>query len=99
MKYFILAIGLFTTFNLKAQSEDSSLFQYRISIKEITSVGSAKLIQEPLFDLFETNPEYQEDLQTFVFESKKDVDTVNVKEALIATGFAEVTYFKKKKIK
>lgn len=98
MKSVIVIIGLLISLNLQAQS-DSTLYQYRIVIKEITTMGSAQLIQESLYDLFETKPKFEEALQTFIFESKIDVDTLKVRQALSSTSYTEVTYFKKERIK
>lgn len=77
---------------------DSISYQYRIGIKDITSNGSAKLVQDPLADLFKTTPTYQETLNVFVFESKEDIK----KEELILilpSSFNNITYFKKHTIK
>jgi len=98
MKLIITVITLLITLNLEAQSDTCS-YQYRIGIKEITTSGSAKLVQESLQDLFQTKPTYQELLRTFIFESKVDVDTFAVRQALTTTGYTEVTYFKKEIIK
>lgn len=73
-------------------------YQYRFSIKDVTSNGSAKLVQDPLTDLFKTTPIYQEGLNTFIFESKEDVK----KEELISLlpySYNNITYFKKNEIK
>lgn len=98
MKLIVTIITLLIGLNLQAQSDTCS-YQYRISIKEITTIGSAKLVQESLQDLFKTEPTYQELLRTFIFESKMDVDTIDVRRILTATGYTEVTYFKKEKVK
>lgn len=99
MKSIITIVALFVSLNVFAGGNDSTLYQYRIGIKDVTTLGSAKLVQEPLFDLFETKPEYQEAIQTFVFTSKVDVDTIKVRQVLQSTAYTEVTYFRKEKIK
>lgn len=98
MKLILTIITLVIGLNLQAQSDTCS-YQYRISIKEITTIGSAKLVQESLQDLFKTKPTYQELLRTFIFQSKMDVDTFAVRQALTSTGYTEVTYFKKEIVK
>jgi hypothetical protein len=98
MKSVIVILGLLIGLGAKAQS-DTCRYHYRIEIKEITSLGSAKLVKEPLTDLFKIEPTYQEALRTFIFESEVDVDTMDVREALIVTGYTEVIYFKKEKVK
>lgn len=98
MKSVIVILGLLIGLGTKAQS-DTCKYHYRIEIKEITSLGSAKLVKEPLYDLFRTEPKYQEVLRTFIFESEQDVDDLDVRQALIPTGYTEVIYFKKEKLK
>jgi len=98
MKSVIVILGLLIGLGAKAQS-DTCKYHYRIEIKEITSLGSAKLVKEPLTDLFKTEPKYQEALRTFIFESEQDVGTFDVRQALISTGYTEVIYFKKEKVK
>jgi hypothetical protein len=98
MKSVIVILGLLIGLGVKAQS-DTCKYQYRIEIKEITSLGSAKLVKEPLTDLFRTEPKYQEALRTFIFESEQDVDDLDVRQALTSTGYTEVIYFKKEKVK
>lgn len=98
MKLILTIITLVIGLNLQAQSDTCS-YQYRISIKEITTIGSAKLVQESLQDLFQTKPTYQELLRTFIFQSKMDVDTFAVRQALTSTGYTEVTYFEKEMVK
>ena len=99
MKLILTIITLVIGLNLQAQSDTTCSYQYRISIKEITTIGSAKLVQESLQDLFQTKPTYQELLRTFIFQSKMDVDTFAVRQALTSTGYTEVTYFKKEIVK
>lgn len=98
MKSVIVILGLLIGLGAKAQS-DTCLYHYRIEIKEITSLGSAKLVKEPLTDLFKIEPIYQEALRTFIFESEQDVDTFDLRQALTSTGYTEVIYFKKEKVK
>ena len=98
MKSVIIILGLLIGLGVKAQSDTCS-YQYRISIKEITTIGSAKLVQESLQDLFQTKPTYQELLRTFIFQSNMDVDTFAVRQALTSTGYTEVTYFEKEMVK
>jgi hypothetical protein len=98
MKLIVTVITLLIALNLQAQSDTCS-YQYRIGIKEITTIGSAKLVQESLQDLFQTKPIYQELLRTFIFQSKINVDTFEVRQALTSTGYTEVTYFKKEIVK
>jgi hypothetical protein len=73
-------------------------YQYRFSIKDVTSIGSARFVQEPLSDLFKTTPSYQEGLNSFVFESKEDVKKEQIKE-LLPYSYSEIIYFKKNEIK
>lgn len=94
MKSVLVIIGLLIGLNLKAQS-DTSMYHYRISIKGVTNKCGSNLIQEPLTELFKTVPTFQECIETFIFESKEDVEQLEV-EALIGQT---VTYFKKEKLK
>ncbi len=80
---------------LSAQS-DTVLYQYRISIKDITTKGSSAMIQEPLRDLFRVTPTYQEVLGTFVFESYQDITEKDINNVL--TNFI-ITYFRKEPIR
>jgi len=84
--------------SLFSYSQTDSVYQYRIGIKDITTIGSAKLVQEPLTDLFLTTPIFQQDMGTFIFESKQDVNREEV-FAILPQGFNNITYFKKSQIK
>ena len=97
MKSVLVILSLLIGLNLKAQSDtsDTSMYHYRISIKGITNKCGSNLIQEPLTELFKTVPIFQECIETFVFESKEDIEQVEIETLLGQT----VTYFKKEKLK
>ena len=94
MKSVLVILGLLVGLNLKAQS-DTSMYHYRISLKDVTNRCGSTLVQEPLTELFKTPPTFQEQIATFVFESKEDIEQREI-EAL--TGYT-VTYFKKEKLR
>ena len=94
MKSVLVILGLLIGLNLKAQS-DTSMYHYRISLKDVTNRCGSTLVQEPLTELFKTPPTFQEQIATFVFESKEDIEQREI-EAL--TGYI-VTYFKKEKLR
>lgn len=96
MKTIVTLSLLFISF--LSYSQTDSLFQYRIGIKDITTIGSAKLVQEPLTDLFRTTPTFQSDLGTFIFESKQDIDRQQLL-AILPQSYNNITYFKKSQIK
>jgi hypothetical protein len=73
-------------------------YQYRFIIKDITSTGSAKFVQEPLVDLFKTVPTYQEGLNSFIFESKEEVEEDTVRKFL-PYSYNQILYFKRNEIK
>ncbi len=73
-------------------------YQYRFIIKDITSTGSAKFVQEPLVDLFKTVPTYQEGLNSFIFESKEDIQKEDIRKNL-PYSYNEILYFKRSEIK
>ena len=90
---------LFSLITVIGVSQNDVLsYQYRFSIKDITSIGSAKFIQEPLVDLFKTFPTYQECLNSFVFESKEDIQKEEVKKFL-PNSYNEILFFKRSEIK
>lgn len=72
MKNLLLILGVLISINLSAQS-DTVIYQYRISINEVTTKGSSILIQDPLIDLFKTTPTYQETMEMFLFESYQNI--------------------------
>ena len=94
MKSILVILGLLIGLNLKAQS-DTSMYHYRIGIKGITNKCGSSLVQEPLTELFKTVPIFQECIETFIFESKEDIEQVEIEILLGQT----VTYFKKEKLK
>jgi len=79
-------------------SQTDSIFHYRITIKEINSSSSAKLVQPTLVDLFKTTPTYQEGINSFVFESKENVKKEEVL-IVLPLSYNEITYFKKDVLK
>lgn len=97
MKSVLFILAFLTSVNLFAQS-DTSYFQYRIGIKQVTSIGSADLIKEPLRDFFEAPVKYQEQLQMFILQSKVEVENFEVKKFLASKGYEDLIYFKKEKI-
>jgi len=92
----IILLSLIST--LGFSQSDSISYQYRIGIKDVTSIGSSLMLQEPLTYLFKTKISYQEQLNTFIFESKEDVDEREVSNLLALTSYTVVTYFKKIKL-
>ena len=77
---------------------DSISYQYRFTVKDITSSTNAKVIQEPLIDLFRVVPTYQEGLNSFIFESKVDVQKEEIRD-LLPYAYNDIIYFKKNEIK
>lgn len=95
MKSLLLILFTVIGINLSAQS-DTVLYQYRISIKDITTKGSSAMIQEPLRDLFRVTPTYQEVIGLFVFESYQDITEKDINNIL--TNFI-ITYFRKEQVR
>lgn len=95
MKSLLLILNILIGLGLSAQS-DTVLYQYRISVKDITTKGSSAMIQEPLRDLFRVTPTYQEVLGLFVFESYQDITEKDINNIL--TNFI-ITYFRKESIR
>ena len=95
MKSLLLILFTVIGLGLSAQS-DTVLYQYRISVKDITTKGSSAMIQEPLRDLFRVTPTYQEVIGTFVFESYQDITEKDINNVL--TNFI-ITYFRKQQVR
>ena len=95
MKSLLLILFTVIGLGLSAQS-DTVLYQYRITIKDITTKGSSAMIQEPLRDLFRVTPTYQEVLGLFVFESYQDITEKDINNIL--TNFI-ITYFRKEQVR
>ena len=95
MKSLLLILFTVIGLGLSAQS-DTVLYQYRITIKDITTKGSSAMIQEPLRDLFRVTPTYQEVLGLFVFESYQDITEKDINNVL--TNFI-ITYFRKEQVR
>ena len=93
----IILLSLISTLGF-SQSDSITAYQYRISIKDVTNKGSAKLVQEPMTDVFKTIPTYQENLNTFIFESKEDVKQYDL-ITILPASYNNITYFKKCVIK
>jgi hypothetical protein len=93
-----LTILFFLITVLGFSQNDILSYQYRFIIKDITSTGSAKFVQEPLVDLFKTVPTYQEGLNTFVFESKEDIQKEDIRKNL-PYSYNEIIFFKRSEIK
>lgn len=81
-----------------SQTDSIVAYQYRIGIKDVTSNGSAKLVQDPLTDIFKTFPTYQENINTFIFESKEDVKQHEL-VTMLPTSYNNIIYFKRNPIK
>lgn len=99
MKSLLLSLIILIGVNLSAQEKeqtDTILYQYRISIKDITTKGSSSIIQEHLTDLFRVKPSYQEVIGAFVFESYQDIKEKDVNNAL--SNFI-ITYFRREQVK
>ena len=97
MKLTVL-FSLITVLGFSQNQNDVLSYHYRFSIKDVTSTGSAKFVQEPLVDLFKTIPTYQENLNFFIFESKEEVEEDTVRKFL-PYSYNEILYFKRNEIK
>lgn len=92
-----ITLILFTLIGLNSFAQsDTVLYQYRLTIKDITTKGSANLVQEPLRELFRVTPTYQELVGTFIFESYQDITEKDVNNVL--TNFT-LTKFRREEVK
>ena len=67
-------------------------FQYRVSFSEVSNTFSSKDLRTPIFDIFRTEPIYNENLNQFVFISNEDVEQF---ELMANFNQYHITYFKK----
>ena len=71
-------------------------FQYRVSFSEVSNTFSSKDLRTPIFDIFRTEPIYNENLNQFVFISNEDVEQF---ELMANFNQYHITYFRKIPIK
>jgi hypothetical protein len=71
-------------------------FQYRVSFSEVSNTFSSKDLRTPIFDIFRTEPIYNENLNQFVFISNEDVEQF---ELMSNFNQYHITYFRKIPIK
>lgn len=98
MKNLVVILLVTITNNLFSQQSDTLQYQYRIQINEITSTGTVKFVEEPLYDLFKCKPIWYEGISTFIFESKEDVKKEDVSRYL-PSAFSVITSFNQEVIK
>ena len=67
-------------------------FQYRVSFSEVSNTFSSKDLRTPIFEIFRTEPIYNENLNQFVFISNEDVEQ---HELMSNFNQYHITYFKK----
>ena len=67
-------------------------FQYRVSFSEVSNKFSSNDLRTPIFDIFRTEPIYNENLNQFVFISNEDVEQ---HELMSNFNQYHITYFKK----
>ena len=67
-------------------------FQYRVSFSEVSNTFSSKDLKTPIFDIFRTEPIYNENLNQFVFISDEDIEQF---ELMSNFNQYHITYFKK----
>ena len=67
-------------------------FQYRVSFSEVSNTFSSKDLRTPIFDIFRTEPIYNENLNQFVFISDEDIEQF---ELMSNFNQYHITYFKK----
>lgn len=67
-------------------------FQYRVSFSEVSNTFSSKDLKTPIFDIFRTEPIYNETLNQFVFVSDEDIEQ---HELMSNFNQYHITYFKK----
>ena len=67
-------------------------FQYRVSFSEVSNTFSSKDLKTPIFDIFRTEPIYNENLNQFVFISDEDIEQF---ELMVNFNQYHITYFKK----
>jgi hypothetical protein len=73
------------------------MYQYRIKISNITTIGSANLAPTELTDIFKSKLSFSETLSQFVFVSNQDVEGSELQKFLDSTGY-NLIYFKKERI-
>ena len=71
-------------------------FQYRVSFSEVSNKFSSNDLRTPIFDIFRTEPIYNENLNQFVFISNEDVEQF---ELMANFNQYHITYFRKIPIK
>lgn len=71
-------------------------FQYRVSFSEVSNKFSSNDLRTPIFDIFRTEPIYNENLNQFVFISNEDVEQF---ELMSNFNQYHITYFRKIPIK
>jgi hypothetical protein len=71
-------------------------FQYRVSFSEVSNKFSSNDLKTPIFDIFRTEPIYNENLNQFVFISNEDVEQF---ELMSNFNQYHITYFRKIPIK
>ena len=71
-------------------------FQYRVSFSEVSNKFSSNDLKTPIFDIFRTEPIYNENLNQFVFISDEDIEHI---ELMSNFNQYHITYFKKIPIK
>ena len=67
-------------------------FQYRVSFSEVSNKFSSNDLRTPIFDIFRTEPIYNENLNQFVFISDEDIEQF---ELMVNFNQYHITYFKK----
>jgi hypothetical protein len=71
-------------------------FQYRVSFSEVSNKFSSNDLKTPIFDIFRTEPIYNENLNQFVFISDEDIEHI---ELMSNFNQYHITYFRKIPIK
>lgn len=71
-------------------------FQYRVSFSEVSNKFSSNDLKTPIFDIFRTEPIYNENINQFVFISDEDIEQF---ELMSNFNQYHITYFRKIPIK
>jgi hypothetical protein len=96
-KIIITAFATLMFSGLFSQTDSVKIYQYRIELSNVTTLGSFDLIKNDLSDLFKSKLSFYDQISQIVFTSTEDVDKYELQKFIMISGY-DVKYFKKEKI-
>ena len=96
-KIIITTVATLMFSSLFSQTDSVKIYQYRIELSSINTLGSFDLIKNDLSDLFKSKLSFYDQISQIIFTSTEDVDKYELQKFIMISGY-DVKYFKKEKL-